>query len=59
METPVFPKYRRQSTVGSDRAFVVLNGVRHYLGQFDSPDSKATYHRLLAEWTAIRSEFHR
>lgn len=46
------PKYRRQRSETSDRAFVELNGVRHYLGDYDSPQSHQDYHRLLAEWTA-------
>ena len=47
------PKYCRQkSKKGSDRAYVKLNGERYYLGQYESPESKAEYHRILAEWNA-------
>ena len=47
------PKYRRQrQTHGTDRAFVELNGKRHYLGPYNSPESKQAYHRLLAEWSS-------
>lgn len=47
------PKYRRQKrSTGADRAFIELAGQRHYLGRYDSPQSKQHYHRLLAEWTA-------
>jgi hypothetical protein len=33
-----------------DLAFVEIVGVRHYLGEFDSPESKHAYHRKMAEW---------
>jgi len=47
------PSYCRQKRpTGSDLAFVDLNGQRHYLGVYDSPESREKYHRLLAEWTA-------
>ena len=50
---PRTPKYRKQSRPNSaDEAFVELNGHRHYLGAYGSPESKQAYHRLLAEWTA-------
>lgn len=46
------PKYRCQRRPSGDLAFVELNGVRHYLGAYDSPKSRQDYHRLLAEWVA-------
>lgn len=46
------PKYRRQKKESGDLAFVELNGARHYLGCYDTPESKQKYHRLLAEWSA-------
>ncbi|MCZ6792183.1 MAG: site-specific integrase [Planctomycetota bacterium] len=47
------PKYCRQTgKSGGDRAYVKLNGLRHYLGKYGSPESKEKYHRLLAEWNA-------
>ena len=47
------PKYRRQRRPQStDDAFVELDGERHYLGSYDSPESREAYHRLLAEWSA-------
>lgn len=47
------PKYRRQKSAnGHDRAFVVLDGKRIYLGPYNSKESREKYHRLLAEWTA-------
>ena len=47
------PAYRRQkSSNGQDRAFVELDGKRHYLGAFDDPTSKQAYHRLVSEWMA-------
>ncbi|MCH8252709.1 MAG: recombinase XerD, partial [Planctomycetes bacterium] len=47
------PKYRRHKRPRSkDQAFVELDGERHYLGPYDSPESREAYHRLLAEWSA-------
>ncbi len=47
------PAYRRQKGHDRpDRAFVVLDGVRHYLGAYDSPESREAYDRLLAERAA-------
>jgi len=54
---PNEPKYRRQkSRTRGDRAFVKLNGVRHYLGAYGSPESQEAYHRLLTEWTASHAQ---
>ena len=36
----------------SGRAVVRLNGRDHYLGTFGSPEAKAAYDRLVAEWLA-------
>ena len=45
------PAYRRQrKNSGHDIAFVRLNGKRIYLGAYDSPESHARYHQLVAEW---------
>jgi len=49
------PKYRLQKSDEGDRAFVELNGMRHYLGAYDSEESRREYHRLLAEWTASKA----
>ncbi len=46
------PGYRRQKSPKGDRAFVELNGKRIYLGLYDSAQSRAEYHRLIAEWIA-------
>jgi len=46
----ITPKYRKQKSTGGDRAFVELNGSRLYLGQWNTPESRAKYHRLLKEW---------
>lgn len=35
-----------------DRAYVALNGRRHYLGNYGSPESHREYERVLAEWRA-------
>ncbi len=52
------PSYRRQPRPSGDRAFVELDGTRHYLGIYDSPESRERYHRLLAEWTASGGHLH-
>src|SRR5690349_8908522 len=44
------PAYRRHRASG--QAVVTLNGVDHYLGRWESPESKAEYDRLIAEWLA-------
>jgi len=49
--TTKIPKYRRQKRNNStDIAFVELNGQRHYLGQYGTPQSKQKYHSLMAQW---------
>ena len=42
------PSYRHHKPSG--RAVVTLNGHDHYLGLYDSPESKALYDRLIGEW---------
>ena len=44
------PKYRRQKVKGHDYAFVDLNGVRRYLGEYNTPESQEAYNRLIGEW---------
>jgi len=47
------PSYRRlRRTTGRDLAYVALAGRRHYLGAYDTPESRQRYHRLIAEWEA-------
>ena len=41
---------RRRS--GNDIAYVDVAGKRHYLGAYDTPESRERYHRLIAEWEA-------
>jgi hypothetical protein len=48
--SPRQPKYRRHKPSG--QAVVTLNGHDHYLGKWKSPESKAEYDRLNAEWLA-------
>lgn len=50
MRKKQIPSYRKQSSRRGDRAFVSLNGRKHYLGEYDSPESKEYYERLVAEW---------
>jgi integrase len=45
-----YPSYRRHKP--SNRAVVTLNGVDHYLGPWNSPESKREYDRLIGEWLA-------
>jgi len=55
-ETTNQPKYRKQKRAGrTDLAFVVIAGRRHYLGDWDSDESREQYARLLAEWKASQS----
>ena len=41
------PKYRRHKKI---YARVVLNGREVYLGLYGTPESKANYERVVAEW---------
>lgn len=49
---PTAPTYRRQRTKDGDRAFVVVDGQRRYLGHYGTDESKERYSRLIAEWAA-------
>jgi hypothetical protein len=44
------PSYRLHKAKGS--AVVTLNGRDHYLGPYNSPESRAGYDRIIAEWLA-------
>lgn len=44
------PKYRRHKPSG--QAVVTLGGHDHYLGKWQTPESKQEYDRLIAEWFA-------
>lgn len=44
------PSYRLHKA--SRQAVVILGGTDHYLGAHGSPDSRAEYDRLIAEWLA-------
>lgn len=44
------PSYRLHKP--TNKAVVVLSGRMHYLGPWQSPESKAEYERLVAEWLA-------
>jgi len=37
------------------RAVVTLNGKDHYLGPWNSPESRGNYDRLISEWVAARN----
>jgi integrase len=44
------PSYRLHKPSG--RAFVEIDGKRHYLGKHELPETVQAYHRLIAEWIA-------
>ena len=44
------PSYRLHKPTG--RAVVTLSGRDHYLGEYGTPESRAEYDRLVAEWLA-------
>ena len=44
------PSYRHHKSDG--RAVVTLNGRDVYLGRFGTPESRAEYDRLIAQWLA-------
>src|SRR4051794_26593733 len=46
------PSYRRHKA--RDCAVVTIGGKDHYLGRYNSPESREKYHRLIAEWLATR-----
>lgn len=50
MPRPRIPSYRLHKATG--QAVVTLSGVDHYLGRHNTPESKARYERLVAEWLA-------
>ena len=46
-----YPGYRKQQRKGKPAlAFVELNKRRHYLGEYNSPDSHRRYAAIVAEW---------
>jgi integrase len=42
------PTYRHNRT--TDRAVVTIDGKDHWLGKYGTPESRAAYDRLIAEW---------
>jgi len=53
MANKSLPKYCKHK--GSGQAYVKLDGKRHYLGVYGTPESKAKYARLIAEWQASQT----
>ncbi|TWT62825.1 hypothetical protein [Rubinisphaera italica] len=52
-----FPKYCLHKH--TEQAYILIDGNRHYLGRYDSSDSKELYFLKIAEWhesTANRKE---
>src|SRR5689334_13193096 len=50
--TRKLPSYRLHK--GTGQAVVTLDGRDRYLGKFGTPESRAGYERLIAEWLAYR-----
>ncbi len=48
------PSYRLHKP--SNQAIVVLDGHTHYLGKYDSSESRERYHRLVAEWLEAKEK---
>jgi integrase len=48
--TPRTPSYRHHKPSGN--AFIEIDGRRHYLGKYDSPESRQNYARMLGEWAS-------
>lgn len=53
MPRRITPKYRHYKP--KNLGLVVIDGKAHYLGRYDSPESRERYHRLLAEVHAVPS----
>jgi integrase len=51
---PKIPSYRLHKASG--QAVVVLNGRSHYLGVYESPESKTRYEQVVAEWLACNRQ---
>jgi integrase len=49
-KTPRIPKYRHFKP--KNLAVVRIDGHDHYLGKYDSPESRERYRRLISEWLA-------
>ncbi|MBI1371828.1 MAG: hypothetical protein GC159_03585 [Phycisphaera sp.] len=47
---PRVPKYRLHKASG--QAYVQFNNRRIYLGDYDAPQTREQYHRIIAEWEA-------
>ena len=52
MRNQRIPSYQRERSKSRDRAYVRLDGCRHYLGKYGSPESEEEYRRLIAEWAS-------
>ncbi len=44
------PVYKLRRCRGCDYAITKINGKQHHLGKYNSPESKAKFNRLVAEW---------
>lgn len=50
------PKYRKQKTKSGIRAFVELSGIRFYLGEYGSDESRVAYTKAINEWEECRRQ---
>jgi len=48
-----FPKYRKKESTGEAYVSYGSGNRRKYLGEYDSPESKIAYHRLVSLWLKI------
>lgn len=55
-KNPTVPPFRRHKASG--RAYVNLDGRRHYLGRYDAPEARERYDRLISEWLAGGRRLH-
>jgi hypothetical protein len=54
VKTPKLPKLCKQKKSSGDLAYVCLNGKKHYLGTYGTPEIEEKYLRVISEWTALK-----
>ena len=58
-DKPTLSPFKRHKAKGrSDRAYTMIEGRRHDLGNWDDPASQERYDQLVAEWLAARRRLH-
>jgi hypothetical protein len=53
--TPEVPPIRKHQ--GTGQGYVLIDGVRRYLGRFELPETRTRYDQLIAEWLASGRRF--